>query len=128
MRAWLGLVALAISLGGCGGERSIALPASGSAGGTGTIYGELEGDARTGCVWLRPSAPADGSNKGLISLVWPSGFTARTNPIRVYRADGRLAATAGERLRLGGKWTSAGDRCRVSDTTWLISTIERSPG
>lgn len=92
------------------------------------ITGTLEGDAETSCVWLRTVDPIEGASEGRLSIVWPEGFSGRTDPLRVSGPGGELVATVGDTVHLGGGLTpEAGDRCQVSYATWLVSEVVSSP-
>jgi hypothetical protein len=89
------------------------------------ISGVLEADAENKCVWLRVPEPYDDTGDTKLSIVWPAGYTARTDPIRIYGADGELVATEGDEILMGGGIGSAGDRCRVGSSTWVVyGTVE----
>jgi hypothetical protein len=61
---------------------------------SGRLDGRVNPDG-TACFWL-----GDGTNRYAIS--WPFGFSAAGPPLTVYNADGRKAATVGQRVSMGG--------------------------
>jgi hypothetical protein len=61
---------------------------------SGTLDGQVNPDG-TACFWL-----GVGTNRDAIS--WPFGFSAAGPPLTVYNSDGRMAATIGQRVSLGG--------------------------
>jgi hypothetical protein len=123
-------------------SRAIDVPTSGVSEGTGMLAeltATFDGDPDDGCVWLVPTREMDGTDEeGRIMVIWPKGFTARTRPMRLYRANGDLAATEGDVVELGGggvpfQATAPGGRsdsqelliqCGATDTVWITSSIE----
>jgi len=62
------------------------------------VGGVLRGKANpdgTACLWL-----GDGSER--MVLLWPSGYSARGNPLSVYDQSGALVGVVGQRVSLGG--------------------------
>ncbi len=90
------------------------------------IKGVLEADAENNCVWLRVPEPYDDTGDTKLSIVWPAGYTARTDPIRIYEANGELVATEGDEIRMGGGIGGPGDRCRVGSSTWVVNGTPES--
>lgn len=88
--------------------------------GTGTLGGKTH--AGMGCFWL---ASSSGSRT---ALVWPYGFTAQTDPLRLLGGDGQLVAAPGDRVELGGGSfpnsvpPPEDDPCSIG-TTFIVSTI-----
>jgi hypothetical protein len=82
---------------------------------------ELDG----GCVWLRQG------NIDL-SVLWPEGFTAEFNPVRVYDGDNNLVAQEGEEVSLSGTFAADATayqphRCVVGSELWLAGQVEPKP-
>jgi len=102
-------------------------------GATAALTATLEGDGEQRCVWLVPEpGSVDGVDaQGRVSVVWPSGFTARTKPIRVYRGNGELVATEGDLLRFGGGFgpphTKSESRCVSNRVSWWVTDVELAP-
>jgi hypothetical protein len=136
-----GLVAAvaALILAACGGgagddagsaTEPPALPTSDSPEGVGmeaTLTGRLEGDATTGCVWIVPPEPMPEGER--IAVVWPRGFSAEWEPLRIYREGGELAAEEGDSIvTAGGFTTTSRDRlpeeCRPEGEIWLLSSVQ----
>ena len=127
--ALLLVIALAALGAGCSGESSkrIDVPTTRSPEGTGMgalFVGTFEGDAESGCVWLLPEQQDRKSYDPVrVAVVWPAGFSARTNPLRLYDAEGQLVATEGDPLRLGGGFVPATGfeglgRCQLGESVW----------
>ena len=134
-------VAIAIPLvaAGCGGTSdggasvvSPSLPTTDHPEGTGLdarLEGRLEGRADTGCVWLVPDeADLPG---GRVATVWPRGFTALWDPLRLMRRDGELVATEGDVLLTGGGLVPMSppvppvpEPCRTGDRVWMVSKVQ----
>ena len=95
------------------------------------FVGTFVGDEETGCVWLLPEQQdAKDYDPVRVAVVWPAGFSARTNPLRLYDAKGRLVAREGEPLRLGGGLVPAAGfeglgRCGLGESVWVTSDVER---
>jgi hypothetical protein len=62
---------------------------------TGLLGGQINADG-TACFWL----VGDGEDRN--ALEWPSGYSARDKPLSIFDQSGRLVATAGEVVSLGG--------------------------
>ena len=98
---------------------------------TALFVGTLAGDEEAGCVWLLPEQQGEKDYDPVrVAVVWPAGFSARTNPLRLYDAKGRLVAREGK-LRLGGGYGSAAGfeelgRCRLGESVWITSSVERA--
>jgi hypothetical protein len=59
--------------------------------------GVLRGSAAEGgCVWLELP------NRDSLPVVWPAGSHARFGPIRIYDGSGRVVATEGQLIEVGG--------------------------
>lgn len=69
-------------------------PQSGAA-----LPGVLRGDVGIdgGCVWIDTEA-----SEPRVAILWPRGYSARFDPVRVYGPDGQLLARGGDRVTLGG--------------------------
>ncbi len=88
-----------------------------------TMMGDPELDG--GCVWLRQG------NIDL-SVLWPEGFTAEFNPVRVYDGDNNLVAQEGEEVSLSGTFAADATayqphRCVVGSELWLAGQVEPKP-
>jgi hypothetical protein len=108
-----------------------ALPTSDAPEGVGMeaqLTGRLEGDADSGCVWIAPSEPmAEGER---IAVVWPRGFSAEWQPLRIYRDGGELVAEEGDPIVTGGGFTATErervpEECRSSGEVWLVSSVQQ---
>lgn len=51
-------------------------------------------------------------------MLWPRGFSASFDPVRLYGADGRVIAEAGERLTMSGGYgpNPEMERCRLGSS------------
>jgi hypothetical protein len=106
------------------GDLAVATTAPDSPGmdalGTGTLGGKT--DRGVGCFWL---ASSGGSRT---ALVWPFGFTAQTDPLRLLGGDGQVVAQSGDRVELGGGSfpdsvpRPEDDPCSIG-TTFIVSTV-----
>jgi hypothetical protein len=131
---------VALSLGACAAEdERLDLPTSNEPMGTGmaaNLVATLEGDADEGCVWLLPTTEVDGvDDEGRLAAVWPAGFKAWTDPIRVFDDTDVLVGEQGDTLDLSGgavpfeaaladKSSPAHEipaRCRTSEIFWAVS-------
>jgi hypothetical protein len=136
----LTVAAAALTLAACGGGAGSdagsaadrpGLPTSDSPEGVGMeakLAGRLEGDADTGCVWIVPSEPISEGDR--IAVVWPRGFSAEWEPLRIYREGGELVAEEGDSIVTGGGFTTtASDRlpedCRSGGEIWLLSSVQK---
>jgi hypothetical protein len=137
----LGAAAAALVLaacgGGAGGDAGSAaerpdLPTSDAREGVGMeaqLIGTLEGDADSGCVWITPSEPmAEGDR---IPVVWPRGFTAAWDPLRIYRDGGELVAEESDSIVTGGGFTATErervpEECRSGGEVWLVSSVQKT--
>lgn len=79
--------------------------------------------ANTSCFWIETPA------EGLVTVLWPRGITGRWNPPRLVDSQGRLIATVGDTLELGGGFTAQPDLrpavCDVGDQVWTASEIRK---
>jgi hypothetical protein len=107
-------------------EIYLATFASGDAEAAAEYEGRLAGDEATGCLWLVAS-DSDG-REHRSSVVWRDGYTAYTDPLRLY-FRGKLVARVGDAIRLGGGNNVPGsegsnavrtdlDECFVSAEVW----------
>lgn len=78
-------------------------PPNTSGGGDALLTGVLGGTVREGggCIWLEELAP-NGSVAVRASIIWPYGFRAFLDPMRVVGRDGQLVAKVGDRVEFGG--------------------------
>jgi hypothetical protein len=81
--------------------------------------GTLGGDPP--CLWLE----YEGGGRSVV--IWPAGFSARQDPLRVVAPDGRVIATAGDVIEGGGDPDRGGPvtGCAISDSVLLteISSV-----
>jgi hypothetical protein len=91
-----------------------------------TIFATLQGDAELdgGCVWLQQTNVD-------FAVLWPAGFTADFDPIRLYDPAGNLVAEAGDQLVVTGGFASEPAdyqpyRCAVGTELWLAGSIEKN--
>lgn len=61
---------------------------------TGQLRGQANGDG-TACFWV------DHQSDGIL-LIWPHGFVARQNPLRVVGDRGSISLAVGQRITIGG--------------------------
>ena len=96
-----GLILAALAVVGCGITR-VSLPSGVSTGDSpAALVGpfSVAGRSSDGCVWLE----MNGSQFGAL---WPQGYSATFDPVRVYDQAGQLVATEGEQLWAGGGFAS----------------------
>ena len=135
LAAAVAALALAACGSGAGGDAGSAterpaLPTSDSPEGVGMeaqLTGNLEGDAETGCVWITPAEPIPEGER--IAVVWPRGFSAEWEPLRIHRDDGELVAKEGDSIVTAGGFTTTSrervpEECRSSDEIWLVSRVQ----
>jgi hypothetical protein len=86
-----------------------------------TLRGDPELDG--GCVWLR---------QGTIefAVLWPEGFSADFNPVRLYDGDDNLLVQDGETLELTGSFAAEPTayqphRCSIGSELWLAGRVDR---
>lgn len=71
-----------------------------------------------GCLW---GIDASGFT---VSVVWPHGYRALFDPVRLIDTDGTVVAVEGDLLDLGGgEGTDAPDRCDIGRPVWLAGTV-----
>jgi hypothetical protein len=81
--------------------------------------GELHGSVvdGTACFWL------DVPDSDPIMIVWPLGFTASTNPLKVSSPDGTVVATVGEPSPLISGTSPSGSRtCDGRDMRFTLAS------
>lgn len=90
------------------------------------IIANLAGDPQLdgGCVWLRQGTTD-------FSVLWPEGFTADFNPLRLYDGNDHLVAGEGEALELTGSFAVDAaayrpHRCIVGSELWLAGRVGSS--
>ncbi len=96
----------------------------GDALGGGTLGLErLSGQA---CFWVRPG----GYDYARTALVWPHGFSARDNPVRLIGPDGQVLARLGDLVTLGGGSSPPGfvpgstqDPCGIGNIFFVSSVV-----
>jgi len=74
-----------------------------------------------GCVWLRQGTTDFG-------VLWPGGFAAEFNPVRLYDAEGELVAQEGDQVELTASFTAdpaayQPHRCAVGSVLWLAGQV-----
>jgi len=62
---------------------------------------EVAFDQDLGCVFF-PGDESSPDGRGRIVPVWPFGYTAESNPLRIYDQDGELVAEEGDVIQMGG--------------------------
>jgi hypothetical protein len=82
----------------------------------------LLGNRKLGCVWI-----VQGTRR--YAAVWPPGFRARFDPVRIYDAEHRLVWREGQVMELGGGPGPQADRvpprCRVGEfAVWVMDDFE----
>ena len=83
-----------------------------------TLRGSREGDADP-CLHLELE---DGKT---VSVLWPHGYSARSDPLRLIDPEGATVATVGDEIRLsGGAVDDRPDRCDVGGSTFAVGSIE----
>jgi hypothetical protein len=66
---------------------------------TALVRGTLESDGK--CFWLGAVHGYPGPKMHKY-ILWPYGYTARSNPLRVLDESGRVLARVGDQVNLGG--------------------------
>jgi hypothetical protein len=104
----------------------VELPANPDPPKSATIYATLQGDATLdgGCVWLRQTNID-------FSVLWPTGFTADFDPIRLYNEAGNLVAEEGDQVVATGAFAVDASeyqphRCTVGAELWLAGSVEKN--
>src|SRR5262249_21389612 len=84
---------------------------------TGVLAGQVNGDG-TACFWFE-----NGNQREVI--VWPHGFTALDNPLRLLNGDDREVVTVGQRITLGGGFSldEHVSGCDGNYRTWVTSWV-----
>ena len=64
------------------------------------------------------------------AVLWPEGFSADFNPVRLYDGDGNLLAQEGETVELTGSFAAESTsyrphRCSVGSELWLAGRVDR---
>ena len=79
------------------GTLALATKPPGSVGSDALALGRLGGELRAGaaCLWLT-------QDSGRMALLWPFGFSALADPLRIIGPDGQTLATVGDDIELGG--------------------------
>lgn len=114
----------------CGGTAAAGSPitiATGSGGGAGSklalLEGVLGGSASAGnaCLWI-----AVGSLKR--PVVWPHGWSARLDPLRLVDDHGHVVAAVGDRLSLGGGTAPDGPAAYCPETeAFAAGVVSKAP-
>ena len=84
---------------------------------------ELRFDADLGCVYF-PGDESDAGSNGRTVPVWPFGYTAASNPLRIYDQDGVLVAREGDVIQMGGgfvEYVTDQELCGASGA-WIMSS------
>jgi len=95
--------------------------AGGGMGALGTF--ELRFDAELGCVYF-PADETDAGGSGRTVPVWPFGYTAESNPLRIYDQDGVLVAQEGNVIQMGGgfvEYVTDQELCGAGGA-WIMSS------
>jgi hypothetical protein len=110
----------------------LRIPVQKSSGGprwTASMKGRLSGtvgENGTACLWVE-------SGRGRLVLIWPAGYSAAADPLRVLDADGNTVATVGEQFSMGGGFVR-GDApvdadilgtCGDTGGFWLVGNVSR---
>lgn len=111
-RALAGALLVALVAGACTTSQALptfTIPPGQDVGGE-LYVGTLMAGRGTPCIQVKQLGyPA-------VALVWPAGFTARYNPLRVYDTHGTEVASEGDLVTAGGvyvdKWSTA---CQTQD-------------
>lgn len=74
----------------------------------GVVEGEAYGDRA--CMWIRPQE-GDAREGEQVLLVWPEGYSAIDNPLRVLDEDGESVLTSGEEAAVGGAMSQQEREC-----------------
>ena len=107
-----------------GGALALATKPPGSVGSDALALGQLGGELRAGaaCLWLT-------QDSGRMALLWPFGFSALDDPLRIIGPDGQTLAIVGDDIELGGGSppvdfvpTAAQDPCGVG-TLFDVSVV-----
>lgn len=85
----------------------------------------IVGSADRQCVWL---LDAEGHRH---AALWPRGYRAGFDPVRVFNAAGRPVWGEGHVQDVGGGFTSAGverlaEACRTGDRVWWVGELDAS--
>jgi hypothetical protein len=88
------------------------------------LIGTLGGGTHPGgaCFWF------EGEGSSRVAIVWPYGFTARRDPLRLIGGDGRVLARRGDHVELGGGSapgyipTVQQDPCHTGDL-YVVGTV-----
>ena len=90
------------------------------------IIARLFGDQNLdgGCVWLR-QGQID------LSVLWPPGFTAEFNPVRIIDADGVVVAEDGDQVEVTGSFAADATvyqphRCVIGTELWLAGRVTKN--
>ena len=84
---------------------------------------ELRFDTDLGCVYF-PGDESDSGSSGRTVPVWPFGYTAVSNPLRIYDQDGVLVAREGDVIQMGGgfvEYVTEQELCGASGA-WIMSS------
>jgi len=75
----------------------------------GTLIGSTNSD-HTACFRLHTDDRASGADTTGIPIIWPPGYSARTNPLRVVDDKQQTVGVSGSNVRLGGGWNYSRSR------------------
>src|SRR5437879_13464426 len=90
------------------------------------LGGRLEGQANhdgTACFWIA-------TEQGRMYLIWPAGYSARTNPLRIIDDRGRVLALSGDYSQAAGLGGGLGPDdpagrsivgCPTAHLTWIVA-------
>ena len=123
-RALAGALLVALMAGACTTSVPLptySLPSDQGIGGS-CLVGTLMAGEGTACVQL--VAPGQSA----VALLWPSGFTAKANPLRIYNPQGSEVAAEGDTVTAGGvfvdKWSIV---CKTQGYFEVLQIIRGAP-
>ncbi|HSK97454.1 MAG TPA: hypothetical protein VK891_12620 [Euzebyales bacterium] len=88
-----------------------------------SLTGVLGGDAQLegGCVWLE-------TDEGRVEPLWPTGYTATTDPGRLLDPPGEQVAEEGDRITItGGPAQDVATICQVGEV-WNVTEVTVAAG
>jgi hypothetical protein len=86
----------------------------------GLLAGKTNGDG-TACFWI-----GDGQDRTW--LVWPQGYSAEGNPLTIVDQNGRVLATVGKRVALGGRrdeGPATVQGCTGAGQVWVVGGLTK---
>jgi hypothetical protein len=85
----------------------------------GTLNAQVNSDG-TACLWMS-------AQKSSTAVVWPTGFSARGNPVVLYDDNGARVAAAGDKLKVGAGQVRSIDARPVLGCTGLSQSVVGGP-